>query len=282
MINLLLSILASVGIFLTFRLFKVYNVNVRHGIMVNYLIAGATGLLVFQPTALWIADPWFVPACALGVLFYLVFRIMAKVTNENGMSISSVATKMSVLLPVGVGIILLEESLTFLKAIGVLLGLTAVLFSATGKGQGQVNAWLWPLLLFLGSGAIDSILKLFQYYWVSEDAFPIFISTIFLAAFLSALIHHSFSSVRSLRVNALAGGMVLGLVNFASLYFLLKTLAQPNWESSLVFPINNFGIIAGSTMLAIVFFNERLTKKAKAGLFLALLSIILLYFSQSS
>lgn len=282
MIYLLLSIIASVGIFLTFRLFKTFQINVRHGIMVNYLVAGLTGLVVFQPDATWFNHPWFLPACLLGVLFYVVFRIMAKVTNENGMSVSSLATKMSVMVPVAAGIMLLEESITILKILGVLLGLIAVILSVGGKTEQETNVWKWPFFLFLGSGAIDAILKLFQHYWVSAELFPVFISTIFIAAFLAALVHHTFTSVRSLKLNSLVGGLVLGLVNFASLYFLLQTLALPNWESSLVFPINNFGIIAGSTIVAMTIFKERLVKKAKAGLLLALLSIVLLYFTQNT
>lgn len=278
MIYLALSILSSIGIFISFRMFRSYEVNTRHGIMINYLVAGLTGLLVFQPNSLWFTETWFLPSCLLGVLFYVIFRVMAKVTQENGMSVSSVATKMSVVIPVAVGLLLLNESLSLLKLAGVFFGLLSIVLTAGGSVERKDI--LWPVILFAGSGIIDASLKLFQHFWVADDSFPMFISSIFLSAFASASIHHMFTRVRSVRANAWVGGLGLGLVNFAALYFILKSLALPAWESSVVFPINNFGIIAGSTLLAVIALGERLSLRGWLGFASASVSILTLYLSR--
>jgi len=60
-------------------------------------------------------------------------------------------------------------------------------------------------------------------------------------------------------------------------YFLLKALAQPSWESSIVYPLNNFGIVLVSTVVAVVLFRERLTKATGLSLCAAASSIVLLY-----
>ena len=47
----------------------------------------------------------------------------------------------------------------------------------------------------------------------------------------------------------------------------------------MVFPVNNFGIVALATMSAVVLFGERLAPSGWLGLSLAALSIWLLYLS---
>lgn len=278
MIYLILSILSSVGIFLAFRLFKTYAIHTRKGIMLNYLVAGVLGLLLFQPDWSWWERSWFIPSCLLGILFYVVFRVMAKVTQENGLAVSSIATKMSVVIPVAVGLTVLDESLNALKLSGILLGLVAVVLSS--GDHVKAGSWVWPMLLFLGSGVVDSNLKLFQHFLVPDEEISVFSSNIFLSAFVTSFVHHLSLPERSIQLKELIGGAGLGIVNIAALYFILRSLALPNWESSLVFPINNFGIIAGSTLLAILFFKEKIHLRGWLGIGFAVLSILLLYLAK--
>ncbi len=278
MIFLGLSILSSIGIFIVFRMFSSYAMHTRQGIMINYLVAGLVGLAVFRPSHLWLKEPWFAPSCALGILFYLIFSVMGRVTQYNGLSIASLAAKMSVVIPVSIGLLFLDESLSALKVIGIALGLTSIVLSAGASVRGR--DLLWPVILFIGSGIIDASLKLFQHAMVDESVFPMFVSNVFLSAFVAALAHHLFTKERHLTIRTAIGGLGLGLVNFAALFFLLKSLALPDWESSLVFPINNFGIIAGSTMLGFFLLGERLTMRGWAGFGFASLSILLLYLAK--
>ncbi|MEQ9187677.1 MAG: EamA/RhaT family transporter [Cryomorphaceae bacterium] len=278
MIYLVLSILASIGLLVAFKMFANYGVHTRQGIMINYLVAGGVAWVVFGQNGPWLEAPWFLPSCALGVLFYLIFRVMAKVTQTNGMAVSSTATKMSVVIPVSVGLFVLNESFSTLKFIGIILGLVSIVLSVGGSMKR--SDILWPLILFLGSGTIDAALKLFQYTWVSDEAFPLFIANVFLSAFVVALSHHIFTKERTVSFRTMVGGLGLGLVNLGALYFILLALALPSWESSVVFPINNFGIIAGSTLLAVFVLKERVTPRGWMGFVLASLSILILYLSR--
>ena len=51
---------------------------------------------------------------------------MAMTAQKNGVSVASVAGKMSVVVPVLFGVFLYNESVTFLKIIGILIALIAV------------------------------------------------------------------------------------------------------------------------------------------------------------
>ena len=115
MIYLVLSILASTIIFINFKLFDNYKINILQAIVVNYCIAFITGIIAYDGTVkitqITSLD-WFNFTLVLGTLFIIVFNLMAITTQRSGLSVVSVATKMSVVIPVLFGLIYYKESLT--------------------------------------------------------------------------------------------------------------------------------------------------------------------------
>ena len=84
---------------------------------------------------------------------------MAMTSQKNGVSVASVAGKMSVVIPVFFGIFLYNESFSFLKITGIFIVLIAVYLTSfkEEKSISQKNTLLFPVLLFLGSGTIDTV-----------------------------------------------------------------------------------------------------------------------------
>lgn len=277
MIYLALSIAASTAILIVFRWMQHNGANTRHAITLNYLVAAATGVILFAPPLSVVTAPWFWPAALEGVAFYLIFRIMARTTQVSGVLAAGIATRMSVVIPVGFGLFLLHEQISVIKLFGVAAGLCAV-FLAAGQGD-RMQDWKWPLLAFVSTGLLDASLKLFQVWSVTEDQFPGFLTTIYAFAFAVGVVHHSITDDKRVKAISVVSGLVLGTLNFGSLFFIMQALALPNWESSIVFPINNFGIVALATLSAVVLFGERLTPRGWFGLSLATVSIGLLYLS---
>ena len=80
----------------------------------------------------------------------------------------------------------------------------------------------------------------------------------------------------SFHLKTILGGIVLGLVNFGSLYFLIKALQLDGWSSATVFTLNNVGIVMLSTLVGKFFFKEQLLPKNWAGIALAIVSIFMI------
>ena len=80
----------------------------------------------------------------------------------------------------------------------------------------------------------------------------------------------------TLEAKSIVAGFALGIPNYFSIHFLLNALNLPNLESTVVFPVNNTGIVLLSTLLAIILFKEKLTKVNWAGILLAVVSIALI------
>ncbi len=285
MIYLLLSVLASTLIFVVFKLFSKFNINTLHAIVVNYFVACLSGIIGYGGRITISEIPnydWFYYTLGLGALFIIVFNLMAITTQRSGLSVVSVATKMSVVIPVIFGLLYYKDSLGIFKAIGILLALVAVYLASVKKKDGlkiQPKNLIFPVLVFLGSGIIDTSIKYLEGSFVAETDVPLFSATIFFTAFSIGVLVLLFQKLRGkfqFKWKNILGGIVLGVPNYFSIYFLVKALRSGLFESSGIFTVNNVAIVMLSTIVGILFFKERLLLKNWIGIGLAVVSIFLI------
>lgn len=283
MIYLLLSILASTTIFVVFKLFERYQINTLQAIVANYITACICGLLSHHPTVeITKITPykWVYGAIALGFLFIAVFNLMALTAQRNGLSVASVASKMSVVIPVVFGLYAYNESISFQKVFGIILALIAVYLAAI-KTRTSINfkqGLLLPFLLFLGSGIIDTSIKYLETTYVAKNDIPIFSATIFGCAAIIGiviLVYKAFSNTFKFELKNGIGGIILGIINYYSIFYLLKALQFDGLESSTLFTVNNVAIVMASTLVGLFLFKESISKKNWLGISLAVISIVL-------
>ena len=74
---------------------------------------------------------------------------------------------------------------------------------------------------------------------------------------------------------SILGGTVLGIINYGSIFFLLKALHFEGLESSTIFTVNNVAIVMLSTILGLMLFKEHISRKNWIGIALAIISIAL-------
>ncbi len=285
MTALLLSILASTVIFVVFKLFSKYKINTLHAIVVNYMVACCCGVF-FQETEIKIAEipenGWFPFALGLGALFITVFNLMAITTQKSGLSVVSVATKMSVVIPVVFGLVYYGESLGMFKFFGIILALIAVYLTSIKSKDGlkiKTSNLIFPVSVFWGSGIIDASLKYLEGEYVAKNDTPIFSATIFGAAATLGIVFLAIHALRGkfqFKFKNILGGIVLGVPNYFSVYFLVQALRSGIFESSGIFTINNVAIVMLSTFVGILLFREKLLPKNWLGIGLAVVGILLI------
>ncbi len=283
MIYLLLSISASTCIFIIFKLLDKYNIDTLQTIVINYIAACLFGLWSYEaPISMTsiLESKWVYGALGLGFLFITIFNVMALTAQRNGLSVASVASKMSVIIPIIFGIYVYKEGVGIQKVIGIILALVSVyLTSVKPKVTGNASKGLWlPILLFFGSGVIDTSIKYFETTYVPKNGIPLFSATIFAFAFIMGfvfLIYKSIKKPEKFTVKAVIAGSILGVVNYFSIYYLLKALNHESLESSTLFTVNNVAIVMVSTLLGLLIFKESITKKNWLGIALAIISIVL-------
>ncbi len=283
MIDLALSVLSSTLIFVAFKLFDTYKVQTLYAIITNYVVACLVGLFLYEGNVDVVqltSTSWYWGPIALGVLFITIFNLMAKSTQVSGVSVTSVATKMSLVIPVVVGVVIYKEQLSLLQIIGIVLALLAVYLSSQKEKGITINRkdLLLPLLVFLGSGIIDTSIKYFEEEHLTDQEIPLFSSMVFGCAALTGLVFIGIKSFKTpLKINFknILGGIALGVPNYFSIFFLIRALRSDMLNSAAVFTLNNVAIVMLSTVLGILLFKERLRPKNWGGVALAIFSIIL-------
>ncbi len=262
-----------------FKLFSKYKIDTLQAIVINYATAFSFGL-IFNDAQTTVSEiiqtNWFIAAIGLGFLFIAIFNVMALTAQRNGLSVASVASKMSLIIPVIFGIYVNNESTEAQKLIGIALALVAVyLTSIKQKDNSVVTKSIYlPIILFIGSGIIDTSVN----HFAPKGNIPLFLSSIFgIAAIIgfSLFAYKSITTKKRFQLKSIPFGILLGIVNYGSMYFLLLALRVENTESSTIFTINNIAILALSTLVGLVLFKENISKKNWIGIILAFIAILL-------
>jgi len=291
MVALLLAILCTAGLLILFRGFPRARVNSLHAIALNYGVAAAWGwgfaggYPAFEASA---HLPWVLAGALGGLGFIFIFRLTATSTVEWGMATTSVASKLSLVIPSGILLALHPtDDPNALKIIGMTCAIPAVVLSSWPEpGAGPRGRWWVPFALFLGGGAVD---LLFAWYGGEEHMTApehpyLFAALPFTTAFFTGLVVLGVERARSIRNTGspvgwtrqdLIGGILLGTTNFGSLYFLLEAYARVDLDRSAIVPVLNLGVVVLSALTGWFFFSEHIRRTHAAGLALGLLSILL-------
>ena len=293
MIYLLGSILLTSYLTLAFKACEKFNIPVFPAIVFNYITCVITGSLVngaFPVNADAIGTPWFRWACIMGVLFVSIFNIIGITTQKIGVAVASVANKLSLIIPVILSVYLYGETVAGWKLAGVAIALVAVILtcypSVAGNGDSKASGsgslkYILPLVLFIGSGLLDSLINhVQQTYVTAENSNAYLISGFFSAAVIGSvlLVFQYLLKKRKFEWKHVAAGILIGIPNYFSIWCLIHFLKASPWESSASIPMNNMGIVLFSTLVAAVLFKERLSAINWVGVLLSAVAIYLIAF----
>jgi drug/metabolite transporter (DMT)-like permease len=285
---LLLCMLSSTGIFIVFKFIDHLHIPSFPVIVINYLVATLLGLMIstghpgIRETG---RMEWLPAGMLIGILFIALFFLVASSSGRAGISITTVAGKMSVIFPITFSLLIdHSDRFTFLKALAILFTLTGVAMTVYRPFSRLTDrsAVYIPLLLFVGMGVVDSLVKYAQYRFVGDGETALFSTVLFLNAFLAGFII-LMSHPRKLEAFRSPGvwvwGVLLGVVNFGSVFFLIRTLnyrsaAGIGMDSSVIFGVNNIGIVILSVLAGLWIFREHLRPLNWLGIFVSLLALI--------
>lgn len=284
MIYLLLSIFSSSVIFITFKITERFKANLIKLITVNYLVAAILGFS-FNRYPISVSDiitsNWLTYALLVGLSFILMFFMIGYSIRISGVAVTTIAGKMSMVIPILFSILYFSEKTPAIKVGGLVLATVSVFLTVYRPISKKKNLWpvLLPLMIFLGSGLTDSIVKYAQTYFVPNSMSLLFSAMVFLTALIIGLIYillrHK-TITQSITIAELIGGTILGIANFGSLYYFIMALNNSKFDSSVVFGLNNICIVLFSILVGYLIFKEKLSKLNLAGVIMALAAILIL------
>ncbi|HET8564551.1 MAG TPA: hypothetical protein VFM35_11820 [Candidatus Binatia bacterium] len=286
MIDLLLAILGSASLPVLFRAFDDWRVNILWAIPANYVTCIVVGS-IFTGNQLdflsLVSQPWIPFAILQGIILAGNFFLLAYTAQRAGVSVAALASRLSVAIPSILAFVLYDDSLNFLKMVGLLLALLSLYLCTVSDSKNstaqRVSHTVLPVLVFVTFGCYFSILKYVQTYYLDATSYHVYVMSSFIFAFLTSLI---IVLTRGLLVSAefrlahLVAGVLLGLINYVAIYSLVRVLGLEGWESSQLFPIYSVGVVAVSSLLAVFFFRERLSRVKTTGLLIGIIAVALL------
>ena len=282
MIEIFYTIVLFNILIIIFKMFEKYNINNLQALIVNYMTAGICSYF-FLESDLSIeyifGSGWLFHAIVIGTLFIVVFVFYGFGTQKVGISITTVANKMSLIIPVFAAIILYEDVFTYLKALAFFLAIVGIYLSSTRAGKLSFDRkYLWLIILiFLGQGVSDAIFNDFAQKFPNERGY-LFFMTLFFVASVSGLLIYILESINQktknpFQLSSIFWGIIFGVPNFFSLVFFLKALADPSLNSSVIFTLVSIGVVVSSSLLGVFLFNEKLNRTNWVGIFLCVCAI---------
>jgi drug/metabolite transporter (DMT)-like permease len=279
MVLILAAAFCMALLFLLFKVFHRRGIPLLPTIVINYFVALTCGTAVAPAWKAGELGHLVTPVLVLGILFIALFYLTGLSTQQAGVAATSVASKMSLVLTVLAAVMFYDETPGPLGWSGIALALVGVVLASWTRGsQGARGSWLLPLVLFLGNAAIDIVLNHTQRMHLDAGTEAVFPTLVFGVAGVFGLIRLLISSEREQlgRPPVLLGGLLLGLVNYASLYFIVGALARSGLAASSVFPLMNIGVILFGTAASMLIFRERLSRVQWIGVGCAVLAMVLI------
>ena len=293
MISLGLCILLSTLMFSCFRLFPRMKVRLEDAIVINYMVAAVISIGIAGPSHALsrLGEVSSLAGAGMGLIFLYMFRKIGECTQQLGLGVVAIATKMSMVLPMIVFIMLdPTDAFSWHKGAAIALAFPAVWLASTqgpkhrsrqASSQGTTTAsWVLPGIVFLGSGLID-----LGFGWFSSpdhmscDADRLtFASIPFTMAALIGITRWAAVPRCAPRLDqaTILGGIILGVINVGTLFFLLSAYEHMPLSRSAIVPMNNLGVVLATSLAGMLFFSERPSLRNIGGWALATTALILL------
>lgn len=210
-----------------------------------------------------------------------MFFLIGYSTRKSGIVVTTIASKLSMVIPILYSILYFGEKNSFLKITGLTMALVAVLLTCYRPIDKTKNVTLiiLPIIIFIGSGVTDSLVKYTQNEHVSNNISLLFSAIVFSTALIAGLTISSINTKASLKhttISEFIGGITLGIVNFGSLYFFILALNTNIIDSSIIFGLNNLCIVLFSVFLGLILFQEKFSRINFAGIIIAFAAILIL------
>lgn len=282
MLFLILSVICSVSVGVIFKIAKGYSVNIPQIVAANYLFALALCYFFFSPdfTKLGVDAPWgiYIP---LGFLLPSIFLVLALSIKYMGIVKTDAAQRLSLFIPILAAWLIFGEKFNTLKITAFFIAFPALLLILNKPSENTKNKWRYPALVLIGFGVIDILFKQIALYTSLPYTTSLFIVFALALAVMFAVVGFELGFKKAkLKYQNLLFGALIGVFNFGNILFYLKAHQSFAENPSTVFAGMNMGVIIIGSLTGIFIFKEKLSKMNYAGLFLALVAIVLIVLSQ--
>ncbi|MDX1641910.1 MAG: DMT family transporter [Balneolaceae bacterium] len=282
-IYIVLCTISSILIAHFFKVTEHKKLSTLRVITINYLFAFSTAFLVYEGHE---RDHIFsaeliIPvllAILVGFIFIYNFFIYSKSVDRNGVGISIAAMRISLIVPVLLSTFWYLELLKWFQWIGLILVFVVLYLLLPNKNslldEPNDSGWMLPVLFVL-TGIGDASLKIYEREFSALLTKGEFMGVVFLTAFVIGIFTVFVKKEWGFTAKEFLIGACIGIPNLLAATFLIYALERMN--GAVVFSAVNVLTVLGGTLVGVVYWKDRFTKTQWAGIFLTIISILLLF-----
>lgn len=275
MIYLLLAMFSSMLVSVFMRMSEKYSRGGAGMLAVNYVMCCGLSLAFSGSIQLFPAAERLAAALAMGAvngcLYLAGFVLLQWNISKNGVVLPATFMKLGVLVPTVLSILAFGETPGAAQIAGMLAALVAILLIQGGGKQETCSVWGLVLLLLAGGGG-DALSKVF------EEVGPAALKNHFLLyTFLTALVLCAVLCIvkrQPLSWREALWGLMIGVPNYFSARFLLLSLSEV--PAIVAYPSFSVGTIVLVTLVGVLCFREKLSRRKLIALGIILVSLALL------
>ncbi len=211
--------------------------------------------------------------------FFYVFGLvmMQKSIAVNGASLTGAFSKLGLLVPIGMSLLVFREQPGIARITGILLAVAAVMVINSGGRRAEhtissallIGAWL-------GCGCSDAMAKIFESFGNPVQESCYFLILFCTASVLTMLLYLYDSGKQGTHFSwrDISAGVMVGIPNYFSASLLIAALRE--LPSLLVYPSFSVGSLLVILALSRILFGETITRKELSGIVLILAALVFL------
>ncbi|ABC78308.1 DMT family transporter [Syntrophus aciditrophicus] len=268
-----------------------YKVSAERNCNTAWTTLSFMGTVALLSTVLWFASDealrnlnWLLALAAINSLTFFVDTVVTiEALRYLPTTIVYPMTRMSAVLAVLFSIFYFQDSLNGYQIAGIILAIGVIMtLTRFSEEERQGNRNIRKGLILIGlavlSGAVAAVSSKFAALYTNSLAFIAL--TYSLSMLFSLGFRKPFEKEGASRRygEALLIGFVLGLVNFAAFFILLR--AMETGPLSIIVPVVGMNFVIAN-ILAVVIYREKLTVLKTAGIFMTVLSLLLMKLGQN-
>lgn len=274
MFYLLLAITGSAMISI---LLRISSGKIKEGcsmLAFNYLTCTVLGMAYagFAPGIT--QNPGFPAALGLGIvngiLLLVSFILMQSSVRKNGVVLTSIFTKLGLLVPVVLSVVVFREMPTWVQVIGFCIAIAAIIVINLQKDTGRFD-WSLIILLLLAGGT-DAMAKIYEALGSADLTDPYLLYSFGAAFVLCVSVVIAKKELPGFR--EFLFGTLIGIPNFLSSKFLLSALATV--PAVVAYPTFSVATLLVITLTGVLAFREKLKAHQWAALAAILVALVML------
>ena len=207
-----------------------------------------------------------------GLFFSTLFGYMALMCGS--MAITSLIASYSVIIPFLFGIVFLNESVGYMRILGVVLLLVSMYLLKYQSGNVKLSKqWgLYIGITFLCNGICSVIQKLHQMMYPSSycNEFMVYSLCITFILFWIISICKKGERITGVKMYAVVAGILMGIGNYLTLVLSSKV------DATVLFPIISIFSMLCNVIVSKIYFKDKFSVMQLVGIFLGVFSVLLI------